>query len=209
MAKTKALISFAVTAKLICVFVFTYAKIRVFSRRGSNNVHDLESKLRGPATVNQAILPSCHAENSTHLLANEFLSEKFSSFKHVGNIIQWPHSHISLLRLVRLCWHSITRNMSRLKKKPTFGICEDKDTDQLGSNREADQRICFRYLDSPIPLLPKSKTSSLWPSPVAVQPGLCRTRSESTLLVFSCCGSYKTLSVYRCYCRRFELLSRK
>ena len=30
-AKTKALISFAVTAKLICVFVFTYAK-RWFSR---------------------------------------------------------------------------------------------------------------------------------------------------------------------------------
>ena len=28
MAKTKALISFAVTAKLICVFVFVYAKIR-------------------------------------------------------------------------------------------------------------------------------------------------------------------------------------
>ena len=30
-AKTKALISFAVTAKLICVFVFTYAKKPVFS----------------------------------------------------------------------------------------------------------------------------------------------------------------------------------
>ena len=28
MAKTKALISFAVIAKLICVFVFAYAKIR-------------------------------------------------------------------------------------------------------------------------------------------------------------------------------------
>ena len=28
MAKTKALISFAVTAKLICVFVYAYAKIR-------------------------------------------------------------------------------------------------------------------------------------------------------------------------------------
>ena len=27
-AKTKALISFAVTAKLVCVFVFAYAKIR-------------------------------------------------------------------------------------------------------------------------------------------------------------------------------------
>ena len=28
-ARTKALISFAVTAKLICIFVFAYAKIRV------------------------------------------------------------------------------------------------------------------------------------------------------------------------------------
>ena len=30
LAKTKALISFAVTAKLICVFVFAYAKSRFF-----------------------------------------------------------------------------------------------------------------------------------------------------------------------------------
>ena len=29
-AKTKALINFAVTVKLICVFVFAYAKIRFF-----------------------------------------------------------------------------------------------------------------------------------------------------------------------------------
>ena len=35
-AKTKALISFAVTAKLICVFVFAHVKSEVFSRRGSN-----------------------------------------------------------------------------------------------------------------------------------------------------------------------------
>ena len=34
-AKTRALISFAVTAKLICVFVFAYAKKPVFSRCGS------------------------------------------------------------------------------------------------------------------------------------------------------------------------------
>ena len=34
-AKTKALISCAVTAQLICVFVFAYAS-QVFSRRGSN-----------------------------------------------------------------------------------------------------------------------------------------------------------------------------
>ena len=30
------------------------------------------------------------------------------------------------------------------------------DTDQLRGNREADQHLCFRYLDSTIPLLPKS-----------------------------------------------------
>ena len=42
MAKTKALISFAVTAKLICVFVFAYAKKTVFSRRGSYNAFVVE-----------------------------------------------------------------------------------------------------------------------------------------------------------------------
>ena len=39
--------------------------------------------------------------------------------------------------------------------------------------READQRLCFRYKDSTISLLPKYKISSLQPSSVAVQPGLC------------------------------------
>ena len=38
-----------------------------------------------------------------------------------------------------------------------FGICENKDADQLRGNRKADQRLCFRYLDSAIPLLPKYK----------------------------------------------------
>ena len=56
-------------------------------------------------------------------------------------------------------------------RKPDFGICENKDADQLRGNREADQRLCFRYMESTIPLLPKSKISSLQPSSVAVQPG--------------------------------------
>ena len=37
-AKTKALISFAVTAKLICVFVFAYAKIRFSHGEAQINV---------------------------------------------------------------------------------------------------------------------------------------------------------------------------
>ena len=47
--------------------------------------------------------------------------------------------------------------MSRDVRKPDFCICENKDADQLRGNREADQRLCFRYLDSTIPLLPKYK----------------------------------------------------
>ena len=52
-----------------------------------------------------------------------------------------------------------------------------KDADQLRGNREADQRLCFRYTDKTIPLLPKSEISSLLPFSTAVQPGLCRTWS--------------------------------
>ena len=52
-------------------------------------------------------------------------------------------------------------------RKPTFCICENKDADQL---READQRLCFRYIDSTIPRLSKSELSSLKPSSVAVRP---------------------------------------
>ena len=40
-------------------------------------------------------------------------------------------------------------------RKPDFCICENKDADQLRGNREADQRLCFRYIDSAIPLRPK------------------------------------------------------
>ena len=42
-------------------------------------------------------------------------------------------------------------------RKPVFRICENKDADQLRGNREADQRLCFRYIDSTTPLLPKYK----------------------------------------------------
>ena len=70
-------------------------------------------------------------------------------------------------------------------RKPTFPLCDYKDTDQLCGNREADQRLCFHYIDGKIPLLSKSEISSLKPSSVAVESGLCRTRSETRMLVFS------------------------
>ena len=51
-------------------------------------------------------------------------------------------------------------------RKPAFCLCENKDADQLRGNREADQRLCFRYTDITIALLSKSEISSLLTSSV-------------------------------------------
>ena len=45
-------------------------------------------------------------------------------------------------------------------RKPAFSICENKGA--------TDQRLCFSYIDSTIPLLPKSKISSVYPSSLSV-----------------------------------------
>ena len=54
-----------------------------------------------------------------------------------------------------------THKMSRVMKNPAFYICENKVADQLRGNREADQRLCFRYIGSTIPLPPKYEFSCL------------------------------------------------
>ena len=69
-------------------------------------------------------------------------------------------------------------NMS-LMRKPDFCLCANKGADQLCSNCTADQRLCFRYTDSTIPLLQIAKTSSLWSFSESAQVGLCQTWSET------------------------------
>ena len=83
-------------------------------------------------------------------------------------------------------------NLSHPMGKPTICIGENKGADQLRGNREADQRHCFRYSDSNIPLLLKSEISSFWLFSVLVQVlvGLFWTCSETTLLVFPRGGSF-------------------
>ena len=61
--------------------------------------------------------------------------------------------------------------------KPAICIGENKDA-------EAARCLCFRYTDSTIPLLLKSEISSFLPSSVTVQPGLCRTWSETQIVSF-------------------------
>ena len=59
------------------------------------------------------------------------------------------------LNLLTLMLLSVTQyKMSLVVRKPDFCICENKDADQLRGYREADQRLCFRYTDSTITLLP-------------------------------------------------------
>ena len=84
-------------------------------------------------------------------------------------------------------------------KKQTIYICENKDADQLRGNREADQCLCFRYRDSTITLLSKSKISSLYQSPVLVQLGLCQTCSETILFVFSYCKILQATVKHQCW----------
>ena len=58
----------------------------------------------------------------------------------------------------------VNDNLSLVVRKLASCICENKDADQLRGyrgNHEADQRLCFLYLDSTIPLLPKYIISSL------------------------------------------------
>ena len=79
--------------------------------------------------------------------------------------------------------------------KPTICIGENKSADQLRSNCEADQRLCFRYSDSTIPLLLKAEISSFKLFCVLVQLGLRQTCSETTLLVFPRSGLYNDIII--------------
>ena len=61
----------------------------------------------------------------------------------------------------RLFLNDLSGNIGNVMRKPDFCIYENKDADQLRGNPEADQRLCFRYTDSTIPLLSESEISSL------------------------------------------------
>ena len=69
--------------------------------------------------------------------------------------------HILFLVLILSAFRELGLDqMSRIVRKQDFCLGENKGADQLRGNREADQRLCFRYSDSTIPLLLKSEISS-------------------------------------------------
>ena len=90
---------------------------------------------------------------------------RISTFILLSNIPNFPcecpsECNFEQIRINRLKYGSIRQHLSRLMGKPTICIGENKDADQLRGNCEADQRLCFRYSDSTIPLLLKFEISS-------------------------------------------------
>ena len=55
-----------------------------------------------------------------------------------------PYADVILtLRFLLYMYNASFYKLSRVVRKPTFCICENKDADQLRCNREADQHLCF------------------------------------------------------------------
>ena len=94
--------------------------------------------------VRNLALCICKKKVTDHLRSNE-LAQQFNFVTHVEICINQYHCHYHLSRIVR---------------KTDFCLGENKGADQLRGNREADQRLCFRYTDSTISLLLKSEISS-------------------------------------------------
>ena len=99
--------------------------------------------------------------------------------------------------------------MSLYVRKPTICMGENKDADQLRGNREADQRLCFRYTDSTFPPLLIPKISRFWVSSVTVQAGLCWTWSETQIVGFVMHRlKFELCSVIQLSCISFPLSKR-
>ena len=106
-------------------------------------------------------LPICKDNLASELIAVKVSilctgSTKFILKSFLGMVVK-PHTRVMFSILD---FFLILADMSRRMGKPTICICENKDADQLRGDREADQRLCFRYTDSTIPLLPSSEISS-------------------------------------------------
>ena len=69
-------------------------------------------------------------------------------------------------------------------RKPTICIFESKDADQLRSNCEANQRLCFCCTDSITPFLSKSNTLNFLPSYVTAHTGLYHNAAHIIGIIF-------------------------
>ena len=110
--------------------------------------------------------------------------------KNTPIYVLWVHDMtvLALLKQNTLLAHTETSEYPHYRQEPTL-YYKKRRFYKKDLNRTADQRLCFRYTDSAIPLLAKSEISNLYLSSVVVQPGLCRTWSETPKTSFLTKGS--------------------
>ena len=82
-------------------------------------------------------------------------AERLNRFSYRSKIF---HTEMANVNRKTVCTQTL--NFSRTMRKLAFYICKNKGGDYLRSNCAADQRLCFRYIDSTIPLLSKCKAIS-------------------------------------------------
>ena len=69
--------------------------------------------------------------------------------------------------------------MSHVMRKPVYAICVQQRRRSVCASAQSDQRLCFRFLDSIIPLLSISEIPSLYLASVAEQAGLSLSWSQT------------------------------
>ena len=96
------------------------------------------------------------------MISHPYFAQSLFAFQFVFHIFTahtFPFKHIDSSTYPAVPSQQMSRHMG----KPTLCIGENKGADQLRNNCEADQRLCFRYMDSTIPryfLNPKIPASS-------------------------------------------------
>ena len=89
------------------------------------------------------------------------------TYSHKSVIHVWSYDFYDMtLSTGKQRRHMINHNtnkipVSHMMRQPTICIGKNKGADQLCTNCKADQHLYFRYMASTLPLLSKSKISSL------------------------------------------------
>ena len=164
--KTTTSIELRMINKFFCLFSFLYPDGRSINPDLSYLVQDsLEDHIK--VTQEQYEL-YCEMGSTFQLCKICAENDKDIKIEPCGHLLctpcltQWQvRKQVRVIPLLLYSVCIIVNHMSPFMRKPTFCICENKGVDLLRSNCEADQRLCFRYMDGTIHLLAKSKISSL------------------------------------------------
>ena len=120
------------------------------------------------ASVNLKIIVFIAVKNCSILHGHVFVMISAGKIDKGTDTVLTVLSHFPLIivsvyqiRRLLAVWNFNICKLSLVMRKPTFCIFENKDADQLRSKCAADQRLCFCYMYSIIPLLHKSEISRL------------------------------------------------